>query len=63
MKVIVKESGFYAGTWYEAGPRAVEMNDRVARAFLPPHGDQLGVAESTASPSDSAQKPSKKKAR
>lgn len=62
MKVIVKESGFYAGTWYEAGPRAVEMNDRVARAFLPPHGDQLAVAapEPVAKP---VAKPTGKKAR
>lgn len=63
MKVIVKETGFYAGTWYEAGPISVEMNDRVARAFLPPHGDQLAlapVAEAVAKPID---KPSGKKAR
>jgi hypothetical protein len=41
MKVIVKESGFYAGTWFDAGPAAVDMNDRVARPFLPPYGHQL----------------------
>ena len=44
MKVIVKESGFYAGTWYDASNVPVEMHDRVARQFLPPHGHQLDVA-------------------
>lgn len=63
MKVIVKESGFYAGTWYEAGPRAVEMNDRVARAFLPPHGDQLAVAPVPEPVAKPVNKPSGKKAR
>ncbi len=41
MKVIVKVSGFYAGDWFEAGPKHIEMNEKVARQFLPPRGDQL----------------------
>ena len=61
MKVIVKVPGFYAGTWYKAGE--VEMPDRVARAFLPPYGDQLAVAEPAAPASTPAPKPVKQKAR
>lgn len=41
MKVIVKTSGFYAGTWYDAGPKHQEMPEKVARQFLPPYSDQL----------------------
>lgn len=44
MKVIVKVSGFYAGTWYDASQKEVEMLDRVAKPFLPPYGEQLAVA-------------------
>ena len=58
MKVIVRVSGFYAGTWHEAGPREVEMADRVARPFLPPYGDQLAVVPPA--PSRPAEKPSEK---
>jgi hypothetical protein len=43
MKVVVKESGFYGGTWYDAGPAAVEMHEKVARPFLPPYGAQLAL--------------------
>ncbi len=43
MKVIVNTSGFYAGTWHAAGPKAVEMAEAVARPFLPPYGDQLSL--------------------
>ncbi|WP_157043666.1 hypothetical protein [Nitrobacter hamburgensis] len=57
MKVIVKVSGFYAGTWHEAGSREVEMADRVAKPFLPPYGDQLARP-----PEKAADKPSVKKA-
>lgn len=60
MKVIVKESGFYAGTWFEAAPAAVEMNDRVARPFLPPYGHQLAPVPAPAE--KPAVKPSEKKA-
>ncbi|MCX5571481.1 hypothetical protein [Kaistia nematophila] len=45
MKVIVNVSGFYAGTWYAAGPKAVEMADAIAKPFLPPRGDQLSLAK------------------
>jgi hypothetical protein len=65
MKVIVKVSGFYAGTWHEAGPREVEMADRIAKPFLPPYGDQLAVAPAKAAekPLDKpAEKASEKKA-
>lgn len=64
MKVIVSESGFYAGTWYEKGPRAVEMPARVARPFLPPYGHQLvDPAASATKPSDkSTAKSGEKKA-
>lgn len=41
MKVIVQISGFYGGTWHEAGPKEIEMADAIARPFLSPYGDQL----------------------
>lgn len=44
MNVIVKTSGFYGGTWYEAGKKEVTMPDKVASQFLPPYGDQLDRA-------------------
>jgi hypothetical protein len=67
MKVIVKESGFYGGTWYNAADGAVEMHDRVARQFLPPHGHQLAVAPAdevkpAAKPAATAEKFGKRKA-
>lgn len=43
MDVIVKESGFYGGTYYKANPEPVSMPDGVAKAFLPPHGHQLAL--------------------
>ncbi|WP_018183991.1 hypothetical protein [Kaistia granuli] len=54
MKVIVNTSGFYAGTWHEAGSKAVDMADAVAKPFLPPYGDQLSIpkAERTAPAAD-----------
>lgn len=45
MKVIVKEAGFYGGTWHEANGKEQEISDKVARAFLPPHGNQLSLPE------------------
>ncbi|WP_041358047.1 hypothetical protein [Nitrobacter hamburgensis] len=63
MKVIVKISGFYAGTWHDAGPREVEMADRVAKPFLPPYGDQLARAPAASKPVEKpAVKPNEKKA-
>lgn len=44
MKVIVKVSGFYGGTWYEAKTTPVEIPDRIAKPFLPPYGDQLALS-------------------
>jgi len=44
MKVIVKTSGFYGGTWYEAKQAPIEMPDRIAKPFLPPYGDQLALS-------------------
>jgi hypothetical protein len=41
MKVIVRTSGFYGGTWYEAGATPVDMPYKIAKQFLPPYGDQL----------------------
>lgn len=41
MKVIVKEAGFYGGTWYDAGPKPQDMADAVARPFMAPYGNQL----------------------
>jgi hypothetical protein len=61
MKVIVKESGFYAGTWFDAGPAAVDMNDRVARPFLPPYGHQLAPASETEADVKASTKQSGKK--
>ena len=43
MKVIVNVSGFYGGTWFEAGEMQQDMKDAVAKQFLPPHGDQLAL--------------------
>ena len=43
MKVIVKESGFFGGTWFDAKPKEQDMPDSVAHAFLPPHGNQLSL--------------------
>ncbi len=43
MKVIVNVSGFYGGTWHEAGDQPQDMKDAVAKQFLPPHGDQLAL--------------------
>lgn len=43
MKVIVNVPGFYGGDWKDAGPKEVEMVDKVARQFLPPRGDQLSI--------------------
>jgi len=41
MKVIVKESGFYGGTYYIAKAAEQEMPDAVARPFMAPYGHQL----------------------
>lgn len=41
MNVIVKTSGFYGGTWFDASKKEVPMPDKVAAQFLPPYGDQL----------------------
>ncbi|ASV86547.1 hypothetical protein CES85_1651 [Ochrobactrum quorumnocens] len=41
MKVIVKESGFYGGTWWDASSKQVDIPETIARPFLPPHGHQL----------------------
>lgn len=46
MKVIVKESGFFGGTWFDAKQKEQDMPDCVARAFLPPHGNQLSLPKS-----------------
>lgn len=46
MKVIVNLSGFYGGDWKDAGPKEVEMNDKVAKQFLPPRGHQLSLPAS-----------------
>jgi hypothetical protein len=56
MKVIVKTSGFYGGTWYDAKTAPVEMPDRIAKPFLPPYGDQLAspAAAPAAKPADKA---------
>lgn len=61
MKVIVKEAGFYAGTWFEAGLAVVDMNDRVTRPFLPPYGHQLAPAPALEPAAKPADKPSGKK--
>lgn len=44
MKVIVKESGFYGGTWQEASDKPVEIEGAIAQAFLPPRGHQLALS-------------------
>jgi hypothetical protein len=59
MKVIVKVSGFYGGTWYNAKDDAQVMPDAVAKAFLPPYGDQLSVP--VILPPINEQKPSTRK--
>ncbi|WP_162792635.1 hypothetical protein [Ochrobactrum sp. 3-3] len=41
MKVIVKESGFYGGTYYIAKAAEQEMPDAVAEQFMAPYGHQL----------------------
>jgi hypothetical protein len=43
MKVIVNVSGFYGGTWYDEENDPQDMPDAIAKAFLPPHGDQLAL--------------------
>lgn len=45
MQIIVKESGFYGGTWFEAKPGPQEMHPKIAAPFLPPHGHQLALPE------------------
>lgn len=67
MKVIVNVSGFYGGTWHDAGKEPQVMADAVARQFLPPYGDQLARAKAdkpaaVAAPSASTAKPDDKKA-
>lgn len=54
MKVIVNVSGFYGGTWFNEHRDPQEMPAAVARAFLPPHGDQLSLpkAEKPAAKAD-----------
>ncbi|MDQ0510880.1 hypothetical protein [Ancylobacter amanitiformis] len=44
MKVIVKESGFYAGVWREAGSEP-DLPEKIARPFLSPRGHQLALPE------------------
>lgn len=41
MKVIVKENGFYGGTYYIAKAAEQEMPDAIAKQFMPPYGHQL----------------------
>lgn len=43
MEVIVNSSGFFGGNWFEASKQPQYMPDAVARAFLPPYGDQLAL--------------------
>lgn len=43
MKVVVNETGFYAGTHHKAGAE-IDLHDKVAKQFLPPYGVQLSVA-------------------
>jgi hypothetical protein len=64
MKVIVKTSGFYGGTWYDAGPKHQEMPEKVARQFLPPYSDQLVDShkkQADAPPAATGEKSSEKK--
>ncbi|UXM94319.1 hypothetical protein N5853_09385 [Bartonella sp. HY329] len=41
MKVIVKQSGFYGGDWFDASEQAIDMQDGIAKQYLPPFGDTL----------------------
>jgi hypothetical protein len=63
MKVIVKTSGFYGGTWYDAGPKHQEMPEKVARQFLPPYSVQLvdPHKKQAAGPAAALEKSSEKK--
>lgn len=57
IKVIVNESGFYAGTYYEAGPSEINMHPKVAAPFLPPRGHQLSLPpEKSAKPVNTIEK-------
>lgn len=47
MKVVVNETGFYAGNYHKAGAE-VELHDKVAKPFLPPYGTQLSLAKAEA---------------
>lgn len=51
MNVLVKVSGFYGGTWYDAGSKEQLMPDAVAKPFLPPYGDQLALPKADEKPS------------
>jgi len=50
MKVIVNVTGFYGGTHIKAGPDEIEMNDKTAKQFLPPRGDQLSIPKAKDKP-------------
>lgn len=56
MKVVVKTSGFYAGTWHEATPKEIDMADAIAKQFLPPHGDQLALPAKKAAAAPATEK-------
>lgn len=58
MKVIVNETGFYAGTYYEAGPAEIDLHEKVAKQFLPPRGHQLSIptVKSVEKPAKSGEK-------
>ena len=43
MKVIVNESGFYGGNWFDAGPGEIEMHAKISAPFLPPYVHQLSL--------------------
>ncbi|MCD4511535.1 hypothetical protein LQT97_09820 [Brucella pseudogrignonensis] len=45
MKVIVKESGFYGGTYYTATAKSQDIPDAVAKQFMSPYGHQLEKPE------------------
>lgn len=45
MKVIVKESGFYGGTYYAAKAAEQEIPEAVAKQFMQPYGHQLKKPE------------------
>lgn len=45
MNVIVKESGFYGGTYYTATAKSQDIPDAVAKQFMPPYGHQLEKPE------------------